>query len=503
MSNELNRRSFLGAAGAGLAGVGLAGAAASRTVRDAPSGEKPSVLLVIGDDMTWRDCEPYGNTEVRTPHLARLAREGIRFDAMFTATAMCAPTRQQLYTGMFPVRNGAYPNHSAVYPGVKSLPHHLKRLGYRVGLIGKTHFKPRESYPFEILRGGKGGASNTRAIAQFVNRDPAQPYCLIVCSNEPHTPWSKGNPRAYVARTLTVPPYLVDSAATRQALTKYYAEITFLDGQLGACMKIVDDSGRKDNTLVIFTSEQGSSFPFGGKWTCYDTGLKTAFIVRWPARVKPGTATKAMTQYVDVVPTLIEAAGGDPAKVNTGRPDAKGKTGFDGRSFLGVLLGKTDKHRDVVFGAHTTRGIINGSPCYPIRSARSATHKYIRNLNADATFTNAVTRPGRLFSSWQETGKTNPAAARRARFYQHRPPEELYDMAKDPYELRNVADDPAYAEVKAKLKKRLEAWMAQQGDEGIATEMKASQRQGRRRKTSADQPKGKGRGKGRKGQRRQ
>ena len=473
------RRQFLGSLG-----LGAVAATAGRVLRAAggAGAAKPNVLMVIADDMTWRDCEPYGNREVKTPHMARLAREGIRFDSMFTATAMCAPTRQQLYTGMFPVRNGAYPNHSAVYPGVKSLVHHLKALGYRVGLIGKTHFKPRGSYPFEILPGGKKGASNAKAIAEFVNRSTSQPYCLIVCSNEPHGPWNRGDATAYDARKLTVPPYIVDNAATRQGLTKYYAEITFLDGQLGACMRIVDDSGRKDDTLVVFTSEQGSSFPFGGKWTCYDTGLKTAFILRWPARVRPGSSTQAMAQYVDVVPTLIEAAGGDPTRIDTGRPDAKGYRGFDGKSFLAVLDGKSDKHRAYVYGAHTTRGIIRGTECYPVRSVRSATHKLIRNLNHTVKFNNAICGSRGILASWAETGKTNPAAAARARFYQHRPAEELYDVAKDPYELHNVADDPAYAQAKAELSKQLDAWMAQQGDQGAATEMRAKERQGRRGK---------------------
>ena len=472
------RRTFLRAVGAGLAAGAIGRAAPAR---------KPNILLVIADDMTWCDCEPYGSRQVKTPHMARLAREGVRFDAMFTATAMCAPTRQQLYTGMFPVRNGAYPNHSAVYPTTRSLPHHLKALGYRVALIGKTHFKPRQCYPYEFLSGGKGGASNTQAIAEFVNRDKAQPYCLIVCSNEPHTPWSKGDASAYHPARLSVPPYLVDSPGTREGLVKYYAEITFLDGQLGACIDIVDASGSKDDTLVAFTSEQGSSFPFGGKWTCYDTGLKTAFLVRWPARVKPGTATKAMVQYVDVTPTLIEAAGGDPAKIDTGTPDANGGRGFDGRSFLAVLEGKADTLREHVYGCHTTRGIINGSECYPIRSVRSATHKYIRNLKHGATFTNAVTREGSgsLLASWREAGKGKPAVAARARAYQHRPAEELYDVAKDPWELHNVATDPAYAKIKAALSRRLDAWMAQQGDQGNATEMKARDRQRSGRKPRA------------------
>ncbi len=463
-----------------IAGLAVACFASDARAADA----KPNVLMLIGDDMTWRDCQPYGNDEIQTPNMSRLAAQGMKFNACFTATAMCSPTRQQLYSGIFPVRNGAHPNHSRVYEGTKSVVHHLKALGYRVGLIGKTHFGPADSFPFENL-GGKGGASNVEKIAEFVGRDKSQPYCLIVTSGQPHSPWSLGPQDAYDPAKLTVPPYLVDTRETRAGLAKYYAEITYLDGQLGDCMKVVDGSGSRDNTMVIFTSEQGSSFPFGGKWTCYDTGLKTSFIVRWPARVKAGSETDAMVQYVDVVPTLIEAAGGDPAAINTGRPGAPdGGNGFDGRSFLGVLLGKNEGHRDFVFGIHTTRGIINGNDCYPIRSVRDERYKYIRNLNSEVPFTNAVTRATGVLASWYAAGGKS---AQRAKAYQERPAEELYDMAADPWELNNLADDKSLAEVKAGLRKELDAWMKQQGDQGNATERKANERQGRARKAK-EQP---------------
>jgi N-sulfoglucosamine sulfohydrolase len=404
---------------------------------------------------------------------------------------MCAPTRQQLYTGMYPVRNGAYPNHSMVHAGVKSIAHYLKALGYRVGLTGKTHFKPPESFPFETVgpKGDKRGASNTQAIAAFVNRDRRQPYCLVVASNEPHGPWNKGDPSVYDAARLTVPPYLVDCPETREAMTKYYAEITFLDGQLGDCMKIVDTSGRRDNTIVIFTSEQGTSFPAGGKWTCYDTGLRTAFIVRWPARAKAGTRTQAMTQYVDVVPTLIEAGGGNADNIETGRPDADGNKGFDGKSFLAVLLGKANEHRDYVYGAHTTRGIIRGSACYPVRSVRSRRYKYIRNLSHESVFYNAVsTGPNTLLEVWTRRGRQDPKAAFLARRYQHRPAEELYDVQKDPFELDNLANDPGYAKIKDNLREQLALWMKQQGDKGVDTELRALERQGPNRKWTPFNP---------------
>jgi uncharacterized sulfatase len=420
--------------------------------------------------MTWSDAGCYGNPDVKTPNMDKLAADGMRFARCFTSTAMCAPTRQQLYTGLYPVRNGAYPNHSRVKPGTRSLVHYLKELGYRVGIAGKKHYGPPESFPFETVA---GSADNYGAIEKFMNRDKTQPYCLLVTSEQPHRPWDKTGAADYDPQKLKVPSYMVDTPETRNGLAGYYAEITYLDGQVGKCMQLVDKSGGSDNTLFIFTSEQGSCFPHC-KWTLYDTGIRTAFITRWPKRIKAGSVTDAMVQYVDVTPTLIEAAGGQPIP------------GPDGLSFLPVLLGQKDRHRDVTYGVHTTRGIIDGSECYPVRSIRTATHKYIMNLNHKARFSNIVTKRDNagFWESWVEKAKTDPCAARKVEMYVHRPAEELYDLEKDPCELNNLSDDPKYRSLMDSLKKQLLAWMDRQGDKGIETEMLAFERQGRRRAAS-------------------
>jgi len=478
----MNRRSFLQSAGIGtlaaLAGCRSTASRAATADRAATARERPNILLIIADDQTWRDNGCYGHPDVRTPHIDRLAAEGMRFTHCFTATAMCAPTRQQLYTGLFPVRNGAYPNHSRVYDGTRSTVHHLRALGYRVGIVGKHHFGPRESFPFENV--------SAKQVPAFLRRDPDEPFCLVYCSHSPHLPWKAGDASAYDAAKLTLPPYLVDTPQTRQALTKYYAEITDFDREVGECMARVADAGAEQDTIFLYTSEQGAQFPHG-KWTCYDVGLRTALVVRWPGQVRPGSITDAMVQYVDVVPTLIEAAGGDPERIDTGCPDARDERGFDGRSFLGVLLGKAKAHRDVVFGAQTTRGIIVGSDCYPVRSVRNRRYKYIRNLNHETAFHNVLIGKdtGGYWSSWVEKAKTDATARRLVETYQHRPAEELYDVCEDPYELENLAEKSALADVKADLARRLDAWMAQQGDQGNATEMKARQRQGQGKKKNA------------------
>jgi uncharacterized sulfatase len=448
-----------------LAGL-VPGRAAAATV-ETPSTRHPNIVLLLADDQTWSDSGAYGNRRVPTPNLDRLAAAGMRFDAAFTATAMCAPTRQQLFTGLYPVRSGAYPNHAVVKDGTRSVVHAFRDLGYRVGLTGKTHIGPPQSFPFEVigdLREGGLIEPDLDAAAAFIARDASQPFFLVVASNSPHAPWTHGDASAFDRRELEVPRWLADTPQTREALARYYAEITHFDGQVGAILDALDRAGRADDTLVVYTSEQGASLPFA-KWTLYDSGIKTAFVVRWPGHIAPGTATRAMIAYVDVMPTLLEAAGG-PSAV---------PSGLDGKSFLAVLLGTTDQHRDHVFGVHTNRGIIAGSD-YPIRSVRSARHKLILNLLPENEYANVLTTPrGReLLDSWRAAGEAGDAhAAARYASYLRRPAVELYDLVEDPFEQRNLAGDPALAAVEKELAARLETWMREQRDGGIDTELQA------------------------------
>lgn len=432
----------------------------------------PNVVLIMADDQTWNDSGVYGNPDVRTPNIDRLASEGMRFTHCFTATAMCAPTRQQLYTGVFPVRNGAYPNHSRVKEGTKSIVHHFRELGYRVGLSGKKHFGPQESFPFENLTAR--GDLNVPKIREFIKRDDSQPFVLVVTSHSPHLPWKEGDASQYDADDLTVPPYLVDVPETLTALTEYYAEITDFDREVGEVMQAVDRNGHRDDTIFIYTSEQGAQFPHG-KWTCYDNGLRTALVVRWPGHIEPGSVSSAMVQYVDILPTLLEAAGADSTSIDTGRPGAPdGGTGFDGRSFLPVLMGGEKTHRDYVYGAHTTRGIIQGTWIYPIRSVRSRNYKLIWNPNHTRKFQNVLTTTAGnndYWTAWKKAAENgNKKAQKLVRIYQERPEYEFYDLERDPYELNNLADDPAHAATIQKLKTTLASWIDQQGDRVIATE---------------------------------
>ena len=453
----MTRRSFLLASAAGLS--------CSRPP-DAPA-KPPNVFLVIGDDMSWYDAGCYGSRQSNTPNIDRLASQGMKFNRAYTATAMCAPMRQQLYTGIFPVRNGAYPNHSRSKDGVRSIPHYFEPLGYRVGLWGKEHFGPQENYPFEKLGSRRDDDMEYDKIKEFVDRDSEQPYFVVVCSHDSHLPYESGDPSKYDAATLELPPYLYDSPKVRDSYAKYLAEVEHLDEQTGECMRIVEESDRAAETIFIFCSEQGSQFA-GAKWTCYEAGLREAWIVSWPNRVAAGSTTDAMVQGVDAVPTLIQAAGGDPSQHD-----------FDGSSYLAVLEGKSETHGEYVFGVHTTNGIIAGSENYPVRSVRNERYKLIWNLNHQARFENIVTA-GRdrtdYWDEWVSAATTDPEAAKVVRRYQQRPEFELYDLDNDPWELNNLAGEADQAATVASLRSTIESFMEQQGDRGVETEAEAGSR---------------------------
>lgn len=445
------------------------------------SAKRPNIVLIIADDCRHYDLGCYGSPDAITPNIDRIAAEGVRFERFFQATAMSSATRHCLLTGLYPVRSGAYPNHTRINDGVGTLPEYLKNAGYRVALQGKRHIAPLEAFPFEYLSEDEKGERSVRPekIEPFLANvaETGEPFFLYVGSTEPHDPWNLGDQSLWDPKNLTLPDNLVDTPETRKQFRNYLAEINVLDNQVGAVDALLHKYGLDENTVFIFTSEQGYSFPFA-KWTCYDEGLQTGFLIRWPGVVKPGTTTDAMCEYVDVTPTLVDIAGGKiPGKL-------------DGRSFLPVIEGKTDKFKKEVYGIQTSRGIHAGPEYYAIRSVRDERFAYIMNLTPEATFKCMSTNPKKQWwNSWKEKAASDEFARRQVKRYQKRPAEELYDIVKDPFQTRNLADDPAYAKEKAALRTKLLEWMRQQGDKGQQTEMEALEHMPKHDADNAPQPK--------------
>lgn len=406
------------------------------------SQEKPNIIIFITDDQSQMDLGCYGNTDVNTPNMDKLAEEGMRFTKAYAATSMCTPSRSNMFTGLYPARNGSQLNHFAVNPSTKSLPHYMRELGYRVVLAGKTHVIPKSSFPFEHISEEMGkyqpieGRSDPKGeTVKFIDDyfsgedSKSKPLCLIVATWWPHVPWMPNT--NFDPKKLKVPEYLIDTKGTREALAAYYQSITEADNMLGDVLKVVEEKDEKDNTVFMFLSDQGVQFP-GAKWTVYDQGLRVPFIVRWPGRVKAGSISDALLSLTDLTPTIIDLAGGEAIK------------GLDGKSFADVFLGKKDTHRDYIFAETSVEPHFwyNYAPSRSIITSEGV--HYIRNYNPGVRFIthiDAAERNKYYFDSWIEAAEKNGKAKFLLERYSHHPAEELYDLQKDQWEFNNLVKD--------------------------------------------------------------
>lgn len=452
---------------------------------------KPNIVLFVADDLNRYDVSCYGAVNTKTPNIDSLAKAGMRMNQAYCAFATCSPCRAELYSGRFPVNNGLIGNGVPSRSNIKSVVQYLGALGYRTGLAGKHHVGPSEVYAFDDLNKesdkkegtaseglskgearkqeksnknkedsedkneGKDVENYLPAIRAYMTQKKDQPFLIACCSHQPHQPWTKGNAAAFDVKKLVVPPNLYDCPATREELTHYYAEVEYLDWQVGEVMKIVQELGLVDQTLFMFVSEQGAMFP-GGKFTSNDPGVHAAMVVRWPGKIAPGTQSNAIVHYADVVPTFVEAAGGKMTEE------------IDGRSFLEVLMGKKEKFRDYAYAVTTNilpRGVEGG---YPIRGITDGRYKLIVNYEHEKTFFS----PGMsgAYKTWKRMAATDPKAKSYVDHYEHHPQVELYDLEGDPWEMKNVAESPEHKGVLDRLTQNLNLFLASQKDDPFKTE---------------------------------
>lgn len=423
--------------------------------------EKPNLILFIADDCSYYDIGCYGSSDSKTPNIDGFAEEGMLFKRAYQACAMSSPTRHNLYTGIWPMKSGAYPNHTFAKAETKSIVHHLKPEGYKVALAGKSHVEPDAVFPWDTYIGFKDESVDFDKIDAFIKecQKNDEPFCIFVASQEPHSPWNKGDVSQFDKEAVTLPPMFVDLPLTRNNFVNYLAEINYMDNDFGRLLKIIDNNNIKNNSVVVFTSEQGNSFPFA-KWTCYDAGVHTAFIVRWPNTVSQGSISDALVEYVDVVPTFLEIAG------------AQENPELDGRSILPVLKGEKNDHKEYTFSQQTSRGIYSGPEYYGIRSVANKKYRYIWNFTPEAIFKNTLTE-AKMFKQWVEAGKTDEHAKIVTEKYRKRPEFEFYDVENDPYCLNNLAENVLYKDIMDEMDAELKKWMQECGDLGQETEMEA------------------------------
>ena len=458
---------------------------ASCLTHTAQAKTQPNIVFLLADDMNRDTWGAYGGEDCKTPNIDQLALDGMRFDRAYCSVAMCAPFRQELYSGRTPWRPETLPNHSKSIAGTKSIPHYLGPLGYRTALIGKSHVGPEESYPFDLQTGvkkaenGDANAAFVQASTTFIDscQEEGKPFCLFVASHDSHAPFTTGDRSAYHAEDFTIPPYWLDTPGLRETLVKYYAEITNFDSLVGRMRELLEERGEWNNTIFIVCSEQGTQLPFA-KWTCYDNGLHTGLVAHWPGVIEPGSVVGELISTADITPTLVDAAGGVLKPGDC-----------DGKSFLRTLQGESQVLHEYVYGAFTNCRIIdNKTRIYPIRVIRNKEYSLIYNPNFSEVTSN-LTLSGVLAelghpdvqrndsenqcpaNSFFDIRDTSPSATALVHKLNHRPEFELYHLENDPYELKNEIENPQYRSVAEAMKRRLLSRLAELGDsDPIATE---------------------------------
>jgi uncharacterized sulfatase len=415
---------------------------------------RPNIVILLSDDHGADDAGFSGNKDVSTPVLDQLASEGVTFSRAFAPASVCTPSRSAIYTGLYPHRNGCHQNHGQVNPDIVTLPAYLKPLGYRVVLAGKVHVAPEEAFPFEYIERNQ--------IPDFLATAGDTPFCLIIAFNSPHEPYF--NKKNGVGYSQIIPkPWMPDTKETRMLTAGYYDNVENLDNEIGTCLYWLEKSGFTENSLIIYTSDHGPGLPFG-KWTLYEKALHVPLIVKWSGITKPGRQSDGLVSLVDILPTIIELAGGRPS------------VDLDGKSMLSHITGETQAtHHEYVFATYTNIGVQDANR-YPIRSVRNERYKLIVNVNHRTPFTirmtqrpdnRAITCGYRVFESWKNAGEE---ALKRYQQFRLRPKVELYDLQNDPYELENLAEVEEHLGTRDLLMEVLKKWAYEQSD-AVYTEL--------------------------------
>lgn len=401
----------------------------------AQSPSAPNILLIVSDDQGYHDVSYYGTEDIRTPYIDSLAMAGMRFDRFYANCPVCSPTRAALLTGRYQDYVGVpgvirtNPGNSWGYlnPAATLLPIPLKEAGYHTAIIGKWHLgldspnTPNER-GFDEFKGWLGDMMDdywahrrhginymrhnqetidpeghatdlfTQWSVEYIQQQAkrTQPFFLYLAYNAPHFPVQP--PEDWLEVVKKREP---DISETRAKLVAF---IEHMDDGIGQVIKALKETGEYDNTLIVFTSDNGGHLPSeanngpvrDGKQSMYEGGLLVPTVAVWPSKIKPGSVTDQINLSMDLYPTLLELAG-------TSAPDS-----IEGRSFLPTLMGQaiSDEARPLFFTRREGGTRYGGQSVYAVRLGD---WKLLQN------------------SPWQ--------------------PVELYNLATDPQEQRNVAEE--------------------------------------------------------------
>ena len=431
------------------------------------SAAQPNLLLITADDLgPMLGC--YGDKAVRTPNLDALAARGRLFDNAYVAQASCSPSRSAMFTGLYPHANGQYGllNNDAGFQlheplRQQTIPVLLKQQGYRTGILGKLHVGPEASFPFDARL--RADTRDVRAAATEAGKflRGSGPFFLMANYSDPHVlgrsprPPAEAFPTQYkgvpetplkVGEVPPLPFQQIDTPEQIERVTQYYNAVMRFDAAVGLLLAELATAGHADDTVILLVGDHGPPF-FRGKTSCYEGGVKVPMLAVWPGVFPAGERTPALVSTVDLLPTLLDAAGLPVPE------------GLHGRSLRHTL--EPAQHRKFLATEFHFHG---SSPFYPRRTIRDARFKLIHNLRAGQ----AKPTTGIDGDAAYGMGQKPPFAGSRIGNAFERaanPPEfELYDLQADPWEFDDLAGDPAQAATLARLQAALLDWRRQTND---------------------------------------
>lgn len=450
---------------------------------------RPNILIAISDDQSYPYCGIYGDRGVHTPAFDQVARNGVLFHNAIAASPGCSPSRAALLTGRHPWELEQAGTHASSFPAkFQVFPDLLEDSGYRIGYCGKGwgpgNFKAsgRLRNPAGNLIDGHRvktpeGIHPTDYAACFEDflgqQQGDEPFYFWYGCKEPHRRYEEGGglKQGKKLEQANVPSFLPNTKEIQSDILDYYREIDWFDQHLAKMLALLEAKGELENTLVIVTADNGMPFP-RAKANGYEYGIHVPFAISWPKGIPANRQSKDLVGFVDLAPTLLEAAG------------VVVPENMSGKSLLSDLTstktGVLDASRKYAYSSrerHTSARYNNVT--YPVRAIRSQDFLYIRNFRPNRwPAGHPAGFNGDPFGYYDIDGcpsktfliehREDPAV----RYYfelsvAKRPAEELFDIRSDPGNLKNLAEDPAYAEVKQELSVQLAKTLRETGDPRI------------------------------------
>lgn len=422
--------------------------------------ERPNILFITVDDMNCDSAGAYGcKLPGTTPNMDKLATEGLRFAHAHVQVGNCMPSRNVMWSGRYPHSNrveGFYQVDDPDYPVLTDL---MKSGGYFTAIRGKaTHSTPYNPYAWDVVLDAGNGRRNLKnpqsyyeSTREGIDASGDKPFCVMINISDPHKPFYSGANDPYqpthvfTPEEVPVPGFLFDAPAVRKELADYYSSVRRADDCVGAALRALEESGERENTVVLFLSDHGMPLPFA-KTQLYHHSTHTPLIVRWPGTTTPNTIdSDHMVSAIDLLPTLLDVA-------EVPHPD-----GLQGKSFLPLLRGQSQADRNFVFKVYNEN---SGGVRQPMRSVDSRRFGYIFNPWSDGKReVKGATLGTASFRTMKTLAATDKTIADRLRLFVYRDREEFYDYENDPDALKNLIDDPQYAEEIERHRRAMEEFM--------------------------------------------